>query len=218
MSVELADKRGVSAAWLEHAVLSLDRWLRRRQGIYEYTADARCLFRIERGQADEHLLLSDGTRVRVGDPILRLHLWNEHMPVMGQRGPTVVWARQISRGLDCSLRELACYLAQSTELRHVTVICGDMHVGTVAQCHRLERIVARYGFESAGDRAVGAAGALRRLGETILVLLLVLVTNPIALRKAVLRRHCRRVFLSRAALEHRYGTGGTGRRERAGAA
>jgi len=201
---ELSGKRSSASAWIEHAVFTLDSWLRRRNGVFEYTTAPRCLFRLERAWADQSVSLADGTLVRPGDPILKLHLWNEHIPIMGQRGPTVAWARQVSRAIDASLRELARYCAQRVELDEVAVICGDMHLGTLRQCSKLARIVARYGFECSENCKAGPTGAWHRLGERILIFMLILATNPVTLRSALVRRYHRRVFLSRTTLELRY--------------
>jgi hypothetical protein len=79
-----------------------------------------------------------------------------------------------------------------------------MSLATPRQTQRFQRLIARFGFQARAHPPPRAA--LRRLGETVLVLLLVLATNPIALRRGV--RHYRsRVFLSREALELRYGSG-----------
>ncbi len=205
MSAELSEKRGsATLAWLEYAVFKLDGWLRRRQGIYEFTSDPRCLFRAEIGRADRAVLLSDGTRIAGGDPVLALHLWNEHIPPMGPDGPTVAWARQISRAAHLSLRELARYLQQHPELDDVDVVCGDMHLGGPRQTDQFARLVTRYGFE-VDEREEETTSALHRLGQNILVLLLTAATNPVALRSKLLRRYHKRVFISRAMLARRYG-------------
>jgi hypothetical protein len=204
LSVELSERRSSGLAWLERAVFTLDRWLRRREGIYEYSTDPRCLFRIGLGKADQDVTLADGTEIRAGDPLLMLHLWNENVPAMGKHGPSVAWARQISRALHTSLRELARYLHQRVELDDVVALYGDMHLGSARQAAQLSRIVARYGFEAVDDHGAGRPGALHRLGKHILITLLVAATNPVALRSTVLRRYHKRIFLSRAALERRY--------------
>lgn len=204
MAVELSEKRGLRAIHPEQWVFSLDRWLRRWHGIYEFTAHRDCLFRAERCLAEESLLLSDGVRVRPGDPLLKIHLWNEHMPVMGQDGPTVAWARRASRAIDTSLRELARHVAQCSDLDAVVAICADMRLATAKQSAQLARIVSRYGFEAARDSRVGRPGVLRLIGENILMGLLVLATNPMAFRAAVLRRGHTRVVISRAKLLRRY--------------
>lgn len=204
MSVVISEKRGLRAIHPEQWVFSLDRWLRRWYGIYEFTAHRECIFRLERCLADESLLLSDGARVCRGDPVLKVHLWNEHMPAMGQGGPTIAWARRASRALDTSLRELARHVAQCSDLDAVAAICADMRLAPARQNAQLARIVARYGFEATKDSRVGRPGPLRRIGENILMVLLVLATNPIAFRAAVLRRDHSRVIISRAKLLRLY--------------
>jgi hypothetical protein len=208
LSVVISEKRALRAIHPdpEHWVFSLDRWLRRWHGVYEFTAHRECIFRAERGLAEESLLLSDGARVRRGDHILQIHLWNEHMPAMGREGPTIAWARRASRGIDTSLRELARHVAQCSELDAVAAIRADMRLGSAKQCAQLARILSRYGFEAAKDSHVGRTGPLRLLGENLLVMLLVLATNPIALRGAVLRRDRdrARVMIARAKLLRLY--------------
>jgi YkoP domain len=204
LSVVLSEKRGLRAIHPEQWVFSLDRWLRRWHGVYEFTAHRDCLFRAERWLAEESLLLSDGVRVHCGDPLLRIHLWNEHMPAMGQVGPTIAWARRASRAVDTSLRELARHVVQCSELDAVVAVCADMRLAPAKQTAQLARIVGRYGFEAAKDSRVGRPGPLRLIGENILMMLLVLATNPIAFRAAVLRRDHARVVISRAKLLRLY--------------
>ena len=204
MAVELSEKRGLRAIHPEQWVFSLDRWLRRWHGIYEFTAHRDCLFRVERCLAEETLLLSDGSRVRGGDPLLRIHLWNEHMPVMRQDGPTIAWARRASRAVETSLRELARHMAQCSDLDEVVAVCADMRLATPKQSAQLARIVSRYGFEAEEDSRVGRPCLLRLIGENILMVMLVLATNPIAFRAAVLRRGHARVIISRARLLRMY--------------
>ena len=204
MAVELSEKRGLRAIHPEQWVFSLDRWLRRWHGIYEFTAHRDCLFRAERCLAEETLLLADGMRVRRGDPLLRIHLWNEHMPTMRQDGPTLAWARRASRAVETSLRELARHMAQSRDLDEVVAVCADMRLATRKQSAQLARIVSRYGFEAEKDSRVGRPGLLRLIGENILMMMLVLATNPIAFRAAVLRRGHARVIISRGRLLRMY--------------
>lgn len=194
------------ARWLDRAVFALDHWLCRRYGIYEYSSCAHCLFRIEPSLVEQDLSLSDGTTVRAGEPMLKLHLWNEHMPAMGPRGASVAWARGVSRAVDRSLRELAHHLARQPELSDVRVLGGDMRLGSTHQRAQFVRIASRYGFEPQAPRA-GARwhDGVHRVGDMLLILLLVLATNPVALRRAPLRHVPSCVYISRAALLSRYG-------------
>lgn len=207
MSVVISEKRALRALHPEQWVFSLDRWLRRWHGVYEFTAQRECILRAERGVAEESLVLSDGERVHRGDPILKVHLWNEHIPAIGQDGPTIAWARRLSRALDTSLRELARHVAQCGDLEAVSAVCADMRLAPAKQCSQLARIVARYGFETAKDWRLGRPGPLRRIGENLLMMLLVLATNPNAFRAAVLRRDHARIMISRAKLLRLYWSG-----------
>ncbi len=192
-----------SPGWLQSAVFGLDRRIRRHIGVYEYTHHPQCLFRLQVVRLDHSLGLADGTAVQAGGRVLVLHLWNEQMPVIGRRGPTLAWARKAYRAIDISLRELARYLAAQPQLRDIGVICGNMPVIGSRQAARLARILARYGFEAAVDDT-DPRGLLHRFGDGVLVLMLVLAANPRAVRSAVLRCCNMRVFVSRTALERRY--------------
>jgi len=204
LSAEFKQRDASGAAWLGSAVYTLDRWLRRRQDIYEYTTHPQCLFRIQSVRVDETLSFQDGTFVRPGSRVLALHCWNEHVPVMGPQGPTLAWAQRAHRAVRTSLRELARYLTEQPALRDVAAVCGDMRVSSTDQAARLARIAVRYGFETA---TVDPRGVLHRIGDGLLIMMLVSVTNPPALRNSILRHSNMRLFLSRAVLEKRYGVG-----------
>jgi hypothetical protein len=206
-----------SGAWVEQAVFGLDRWLRQRQGVYEYSDDALCIFRAQRGRADCAFTLSDGTHIRPGEPVLNLHLWNEHVPPMGQSTVDMAWAREFTRRVELSLRALARHLRWNRSLDGIVAIRGDMRLGTAEQSGQLARLAGRYGFEPAGNGGFDLGlTTLQRLAENIFICMLVLATNPVALRAPVLRRHHKLVYLSRAVLETRYAPTAPLRHERSG--
>ena len=198
-----ASGNGSGSSWLQTAVFALDRRIRRHLGVYEYTVHPECLFRLQVVTLDDPLVLADGTSVGPGSRVLVLHLWNEQMPVIGRTGPTLAWARKADRAIDTSLRELACYLAAQPHLHDIAVICGSMPVIGSEQAEQLARILSRYGFEAAVDDT-DRRGLLRRLGDAVFALMLVLAANPRAVRSAVLRFCNMRVSVSRVALERRY--------------
>jgi len=198
-----AVKSAPGPGWLQTAVFALDRRIRQRIGVYEYTLHPECLFRLQVVHLPDALVLEDGTSVRPGNRVLVLHLWNEQMPAIGPTGPTLAWGRRVDRAMDMSLRELVCYLAGQPSLRDIAVICGDMPVIGSAQAERLARILARYGFEAAVDET-DRRGLLHRFGDAVLVLMLVWAANPRAVRSALLRCCNMRIFVSRTALEERY--------------
>ena len=199
--------------WLENAVFGLDRWLRRRQGVFEYTDDPTCVFRIQLAQAETPLTLPGGAQIEPGMPLLNLHLWNEHIPLMGPEGATVGWARHLSRSIQSSLRQLAAYLEDSPEFGRIAGVGADMSLGTAERGTQFVRLMSHYGFEPAAEvirLGYWRSCRLHHLGENILIFLLVLATNPVALGPPVLRRDHKLVYLSRAALQRRYGRGWVG--------
>lgn len=205
MSVELSAKGSLRRWHPERWIFGLDRRLRRHYGIYEYTTHRECLLRAERFRSDERIVLSDGSRVDIGDGLLRLHLWNEHVPPMGQLGPSMAWARHIERGMDVSLVELARHLSRGDGRAKVVAVCAQMRLASSHQTLQLSRILGRFGFETVPRPALDKTHALRQLGENILVVLLLMATNPFSLRTGLLRRGCVRVMISRAELMRRYG-------------
>jgi hypothetical protein len=127
---------------------------------------------------------------------------------MGDHGATVAWARQVSRAIAISLKELAEHLSTRPDLRDIVALRADMRLGTADQSEQLARISARYGFAIALSGEGSGSGRLHEVGESALIFLLVLATNPASLRFDTFRRDHKIVYLSRAALEHRYRLGG----------
>jgi hypothetical protein len=201
--MDRSETRGLGGQWLEWAVFALDAQLRQRQGVFEYSDDAHCLFRTQRTVADKNLTLTDGTPLRAGDPLLLLHIWNEHVPLIAPDGPTLSWARHLSFAIDVSLRMLADFLEKYPEFDDIKVICADMSLVSAERSQQIIRIASHYGFERSPCADI-AGPSLHRLGEHIFMLLLVLASNPFAGRASVFQREHTIVYLSRRLLESRY--------------
>jgi hypothetical protein len=151
-------------------------------------------------------VLADGTRVRAGDRLIDLHLWNEHLPPFPRRGPNLGWALRVSRAFDASLRELHRYIETHAELRDVMALRGNMTFGGSARGAQLGRLAARYGFEPvAAPPPRSPWQSLHRFGENILISLMVLAHNAAALHADTLWRDRTMVLLTRKALQRRYG-------------
>jgi hypothetical protein len=195
-----------SHPWLAEAIFALDKWLQRRQGVVEYSAHPRCLFRMHVSRSRRQLRLRDGTLLRPGQRIVYLHFWNEQIPPIPEAGTTIGWARQMQHGIAVSLQELAGYLASRPELADVAVICADVPCGTRSQAHQLTYIMAYYGFETiVEDAPLRLRERLHRFGGNILISLIVLAQNSVALRPDTLWRVRVPIYLSRRGLAQRFG-------------
>jgi hypothetical protein len=196
-----------SHPWLAEAIFAFDKWLRRCQGVVEYSMHPQCLFRLEIGRARGQLLLSDGTPVHQGQRIARLHFWNDHIPPVPESGATIRWARQMQHGIAISLRELVRYFASRPDLADVSVICADVPCGTQSQARQIAHIMARFGFETIFQEDPAPLGErLHRFGENILISLTVLAQNSVTLRADTLRRVRVPIYLSRRGLAERFGS------------
>lgn len=191
--------------WLEAMVAALDERLRQRQGVFEFSRNPDCLFRIQVVPAVADLILSDGVRIRAGDRLIGLHLWNEQIPAFPANGPTLAWAHRIQHAFDVSLLELARFLAGRSDLDDVAALCGNMGLGTTERSGQARRLVERFGFEQIAVQQVPSlATQLHWFGENILIAMMILARNAAALRADALWRDRTLVFLSRRKLQDRY--------------
>jgi hypothetical protein len=191
--------------WLVEALSAFDDRQRRRQAVFEYTRDPACIFRIDVTRASRAVTLRDGTFLRPGDRVVRLHFWNEQIPTLPEDGATIAWARRMQKAIGGSLEELARYLAAQPDLADIAAICGHVPSGTKSQSRQIARIMAYYGFETILEtEPLPFAERLHRFGENILISLIVLAHNAGALRSDTLARVRVPIFLSRRALDHEF--------------
>jgi hypothetical protein len=201
--------RSSQRGWPARLVFALDALLRRRIGIIEYSADPDCVFRIELRQLKHAITLSDGTALLPGEEIVQLHLCTERLPRYDGAGATFDWARRFSRLFISSLQELASYLSRH-DLRQVQGVRADAAFGTAEHMDQVLRFCGHYGFKPVRDNAPVTFGShLHRLGENMLISLLILAHNRRAFRLDCLRRSRADVFLTRAELDERFGRRGS---------
>ena len=195
--------------WLDKIIFRLDRLLSRWLSVVEYTHDPTCILRITLGRLDQDFVLTDGTAGHAGERFIDLHLWNEHIPAMPKEGASIAWARQMSLCFQNSLRQLARYLASRPDLDDISLMRCTMMFASGERDDQMVRMIGRYGFELVPPTTTVTLGErARRLGENVMISLIVLARNQAALRRDTLRRGRTRVFMSRKVLEQRYGGAG----------
>lgn len=191
--------------WVASIILGFDRLLQRWHGVFEYSTDPLCVFRIQPDMSDRNIVLGDGTSVSVGDRILNLHLWSEHVPPMALTGPTIGWARRYAHGLEYSLQLLSEYLSGQPQYSGVVAIRATLMVASRRNIGQMVRIVRHCGFESLpGDERHSWAGRIHQFADNVLGLLLCVAVSPRSARGEVLRRVRSQVMLSRHLLDQRY--------------
>lgn len=183
---------------------SVDTLLRAYHGIYEFTDDPACVFRIGLGPARGRVILGDGTEIRGGEPVGALHLWNEHLRPYADGGPDLGWASDMRRRLSHSLQLLADYIEREPAWRTVQAFRGDATLSRRLGNTQVGRIAERYGFV----RLEPPSSMLRQLhflGDCFNTWALTRAFNPGALgRQEFLRGRCE-LWISRRALLGRHG-------------
>lgn len=202
MSEDLTVGKVAATAWsradiglLRRSIFALDAYLRRRQAIFEFTDQADCILRIARTAAPRGLLLSDGTAIRAGDPLLELHLWNEHVPAIPASGVTLRWAATAARLARTSLRALAAATATGSlpdfvALRGCLRFDGRLLNAPFAGC----------GFDTIAEPPASAGEWLHGLGESCLTGMLLWAFNPAGFGHARPTHARRYLWMSRSRL------------------
>jgi hypothetical protein len=187
-------------------VRGLDRLLQRQGRVQEFTQDEECILRIALTAYKKDFQLSDGTRVRAGDRICELHLWNEHIPPMPSDGPDLRWGLRFYRLAVKSLRSLAAYIA-AEELEDVVALGGQMAFLEKENPPVLATAAPQLGFDLVNLTAEGGRWLrFTHFWENIFSWALMWTFNPGSLRgKRFLRLQRYRLWMSRRTLLQRYG-------------
>ncbi|MBE3519665.1 MAG: hypothetical protein IMW97_05105 [Firmicutes bacterium] len=189
------------------AVLLIDRILRKRHGIREFTTDPDCVLRVAVGRADREIRLSDGTKLESGDPVGEIHLWNERIPKMRRRGPDITWGLGFQRSLVKSLRLLADYVRASPEFDDVKAFRARPGVKGRDGEAKVARLAQRFGFEM--PATTGTPSLLERLYrffDNLYATGLMLTFNPVSLKGREFWCFSRpEIWISRKGLLERYG-------------
>lgn len=189
-------------------ICSIDRMLRRAQRIYEFTTSEHCLLRITISRADASVRLHDGVSTENGATIAVLHLWNEHLPPLPKGGPTFAWVNRLRRQLLYSLNELAAYAEASPSLRNVVAFQARGAFVSRGRSAKMIRIAAGFGFERiVRDRQPRLIIHVQDFFDNFWLWGLVWAFNPRSLRGRALLRQRDELWISRATLIERFGSG-----------
>lgn len=193
-----------TAARTRAAIGTIDRLLRERQHVYEYSFAADCVLRIALREARTSRTLHDGTSVRPGDRLIELHLWNEHLHLLNDKEPGLGRILRFRRQLICSLSELATLVDVSPEVSESVALCARLTLR--GRPDKIARVAAEFGFEIFLPRkTAGLVGVLLRNVETIWFVALAWAYNPRSLNRHWSERYRAELWISRAALIRHYG-------------
>lgn len=187
-------------------VRRFDRLLRWALGVFEFSDQDHCLLRLQWAQAAHRLQFSDGTVVQPGEPMLFLHLWNEHLPPTGPAWPDLTWAVKVQRMLMRSMQWAARWLADRGDLERVRAV-GSVTVLILLDDGPGQRLAERLGFEVFPYR--NPLGRFGEFWENLYTWALMWAYNPASLRgRSLFRLRRAEMWMPVEAFTRRYG--GTG--------
>jgi hypothetical protein len=192
---------------LRKLIRGIDACVRRGIGVVEFEHGEDALLRIGAARAEREVRLSDGTWLRPGDPLLELHLWNEHLLILPSGGRTLRWAASTRHRVTRSLHRLATHLQRTPNLREVKAFRIKPAFAGRNLARDLNWIAAKHGFEIVADRgkrAPPASGAYRWL-DSLWVWLLTWAFNPRSLRRRRFWRTRQEFWISRTRFIALYG-------------
>ena len=184
-------------------VRGFDVYLRQCYGVYEFTSDPTCVLRVHLSQARAPLMLSDGTRLRTGEPVGVLHLWNERLPRFPNGKPDLHWAKAMRNRLQVSFQALATHVSHQAEWQDVRTFRCSAAFSSVLRAGQMRRVAGAFGFEVVPTKLSGL-GHAHALGENFLLWGFARAFNPATLQQQQFFRPRRDLWISRTALLRRY--------------
>jgi len=169
----------------------VDRFLRRRQGIFEFETAPLCIMRASIRRFDEPHRWPDGTVVEAGSPVGELHFWNERL-----RGFSIAESGgKLRDRFSFSMRAVYQMLLEDPRVEGVAGFFADSWVPAEHNSRALRRTIRRWGFlvDFENDRC--------EFWDELYVRLLTRTFNP-GTPRTTLRRV--RIWVSREELLRRY--------------
>ncbi len=183
-------------------IRALDRLLRSIYGVYEFSAAPDCLLRLRLTRAP-HVLPLSGGEIKPGAPVVELHLWNEHVPIIPAEGPDFAWALKIYRMLNQSLQAAASHLQNEPRLSGVEAIGGPNATILPGQPSGGESLMQRLGFTvHPYNNRLGRFG---EFWENFYTWMLIWTFNPASLQhRRLFRMRRSEIWMSKKEFLRRY--------------
>jgi YkoP domain len=198
----------VTSLDLTWAVKGVDSLLRQRQGIAEIADDPECIFRISMAVAHRAVALSDGVLIGSGEPVVRIHYWNEHLPVMTPEGPNSAWASVLVSRVRHSLGVLADRFEHDPMMATAQAIqASPAFAYRFGNAIQMSRITERFGFEVLDlEPETGLTERIHDVLDGMLVWGLIWAFNPGALKNHGFSHRRIQIWMSRRKLLSLYGS------------
>lgn len=190
--------------WLGLVFRVIDRLLRERLCIREFSADRHCVVRVAVISSPDDVRLADGTQIHRGEMVGELHLWNEQLPRIPASGPGLGWALAMREQFSHSMSELAACIVADPQFADIRAFRGTITFrGGRGRTAKVARVAAWHGFELL-DRRLSVAARAHEFLNGLLVCGLIRAFNPAWRGSLCRKRQHYELWISQRALIERH--------------
>ena len=184
--------------------IAVDKAQRSLLGIYEFSGDPECIYRLSINKAPRDIALPDGTEIRKGESVGIVHLWGEHMPAIPASGVNMAWASRMARVLERSASLLAQHALREKSLQSIPAFGNEVFL---LHTEATDRLLKRIGYSvSECTQRDTLDGRIRTRVVRLWTWLLRRAFNPESARGiAPADLQCCAIWISRRALLEKYG-------------
>lgn len=154
-------------------------FLSRRLKIFPFCDAEDCLVRLQITKASHRVGLLGGI-VEEGEPVLAIHLWNEHVPKMTAEGSDLAWAALTGRLFVQSLHAAGKHIRENINLDGIRAVCGATAVFSPFHPSGAVELMQRLGFTVLPYRS--PLGRFGEFWENFYSWWIIWVYNPAGLR------------------------------------
>lgn len=130
---------------MQAGVRWIDRILRKRGRVYEFSYDPDCIMRIQLKKAN-HEVSVGGETIYKGEQVLAIHIWNERMPKIPKEGVNLEWALVLRQKMIRSFEILAKEIQNDNRYSHIRALCGESALFTLTGHTGGVRMMKHLGF------------------------------------------------------------------------
>lgn len=183
-------------------IKGFDAWICHQNKIFAFCDDPDCILKLQFSRAP-HTMQLEWACIAKGEPVLVLHLWNGHLPVIPAGGADLTWATKTSRLFRSSLRLAARYAAHDPKFNTVRAVMAITSLFAPPAFSNEYHPMQRFGFTvTPYHRPLGGFG---EFWENFYAWLLIWAYNPVsAARWNVLKARRSEIWMTAEAFLERY--------------
>ena len=130
---------------LRALIRRFDAFLARQYGLFNFSDEPDCVLRLQITTASHQLSFPDLV-VQTGEPVLLLHLWNEHVPPISPEGVDLRWVINMQRSFNKSLEMAGKYMQSEHRAADIRAVGGITVLLFAGSRSSGERFMERLGF------------------------------------------------------------------------